>query len=59
MKKLLQAIARNRADIAVILGGVLVAVGIGMIYVPAGVIAAGVITILFAIAGARGGGDEE
>lgn len=59
MKKLLQAIASNRADTAIILGGVFIAVGVGMIYVPAGLIAAGIMTIIFAVASTAGGGDGE
>lgn len=59
MKKLLQAIVRNRLDMVIILGGAAIAVGTSLIYVPAGLIVGGVLAIVFAVASDRGGGDEQ
>ena len=52
--KVLEAIAPTAL---VLIGAVIAAVGVGMIYLPAGVITGGVVTALCGIVLIRGGGD--
>ena len=57
--KVLQKLAASAADLALICGGCLVALGAGMIYLPAGVMTAGALLILGGLVAARdlGGGE--
>ena len=57
MKKLRKAMAKYAADVALIVGAAAVSVGTGMIYLPAGVIAAGVLLISGVVLSSLGGGD--
>ena len=57
MKKLRKAMAKYAADVVLIAGAVAVSVGTGMIYLPAGVIAAGVLMIAGVVLSSLGGGD--
>lgn len=58
MKNLKKVLGELLGDFILILGGALIAVGVGMIYMPAGVIAAGVLVVAgIALANRGGGGD--
>lgn len=57
MKKLRKAMAKYAADVVLIAGAAAVSVGTGMIYLPAGVIAAGVLMIAGVVLSSLGGGD--
>lgn len=57
MKNLLKWLSRYCTDFVLLGGAVAVAVGIGMIYLPAGLIAGGVLTIAGAVFSSLGGGD--
>lgn len=58
MKRLLKALARYCNDLALLGGAVAVAVGAGMIYLPAGFIAGGVLVMAGAVLSSLGGGDS-
>ena len=58
MKRLLKALARYCNDLALLGGAVAVAVGVGMIYLPAGFIAGGVLVMAGAVLSSLGGGDS-
>lgn len=58
MKNLYKALARYCTDLALLGGAVAVAVGAGMIYFPAGLIAGGVLTIAGAVFSSLEGGGE-
>lgn len=58
MKKWKEAVRRGTGDLALLAGAMLVSVGAGMIYLPAGLIAGGALVIGGAILHALGGGDE-
>jgi hypothetical protein len=45
---------QHLADLLIVSGGVTVSTGVGMIYLPAGVIVAGVLAIVAGVVGARG-----
>lgn len=55
MKKLARAIARCSAELIMTAGAAAVAVGVGMIYLPAGLIAGGVLAIAGAVLHSLGG----
>ncbi len=58
MRRLLEALAASVPTVLVILGAAAVAVGVGMIYLPAGVIAGGLLTAAAGVVLIRGGGDD-
>lgn len=55
MKNLRKALARYAADITMVVGAAAVAVGAGMIYLPAGIIVGGVLLIAGAALSGLGG----
>lgn len=58
MKNLKKVLGDLLQDFILILGGASIAVGVGMIYVPAGVIMSGVLVVAgIALANRGGGGD--
>lgn len=57
MKKLRKALAKYAPDVVLIAGAAAVAVGAGMIYLPAGVITGGVLAIAGVVLSALGGGE--
>lgn len=57
MKNLLKGLARYCTELALLGGAVAVAVGCGMIYLPAGLIAGGALAIAGAVLSGLGGGD--
>lgn len=59
MKDLIRVLARYCTDLALLGGAVAVAVGAGMIYLPAGFIAGGVLAIAGAVLSGLGGGDRQ
>lgn len=59
MKNLKKGLAKYAADMALIAGAVIVSVGVGMIYLPAGIIAAGTLMISGAVLACMSGGGEE
>lgn len=58
MKKLKKALVKCVPDLILIGGAALVAVGTGMIYLPAGLIVGGVLVIAGVALSAMGGGGE-
>ena len=58
MRRILNGLCRYCGDVALLAGATAVAVGIGMIYLPAGLIASGVLTIVGAVLHNMGGGDD-
>ena len=59
MKNLLKALARYCNDLVLLGGAVAVAVGAGMIYLPAGFIAGGVLVMAGAVLSSLGGGERQ
>ncbi len=59
MKKLLNGLAQYGADLVLLGGAVTVAVGAGMIYLPAGFIAGGGLAIIGAVLSSLGGGGSK
>ena len=59
MKNLIRGLARYCADLVLLGGAVAVAVGAGMIYLPAGLIAGGGLAIAGAVLSSLGGGDKK
>lgn len=59
VKNLIQGLAQYCADLVLLGGAVAVAVGAGMIYLPAGLIAGGVLAIAGAVLSSLGGGGEK
>ena len=59
MKHLRQALGRYASELVLIAGATAVSVGTGMIYVPAGLIAGGLLAIAGAVLSMLGGGGEE
>lgn len=59
MKKLAEGLARYCTDLVLLGGAVAVAVGAGMIYLPAGLIAGGGLAIAGAVLSSLGGGGEK
>lgn len=57
MKRLWEALAAAAPTVLVVLGAAAMAVGVGMIYLPAGVIAGGTLAALAGVVLIRGGGD--
>ncbi|MDN0031623.1 hypothetical protein QVN85_01780 [Oscillibacter valericigenes] len=57
MKNLRKAIAKYATDLVMIAGGAAIAVGAGLIYLPAGLIVGGVLTVAGAVLNGLGGGD--
>lgn len=57
MKKFMQAIAKHLPDMVLVAGAAAIAVGIGLIYLPAGVIAGGILAIAGVIFAGFGAGD--
>lgn len=58
MKNLKKVLGELLGDFILILGSALIAVGVGMIYMPAGVITSGVLVVAgIALANRGGGGD--
>ena len=58
MKQLMRALARYCTDLVLVGGAVAVAVGAGMIYRPAGLIAGGGLAIVGAVLSELGGGGD-
>lgn len=58
MKNLIRGLARYCTDLVLLGGAVAVAVGAGMIYLPAGFIAGGALVITGAVLSILGGGDQ-
>ena len=58
MKKLLKNRARYAVDLVLVTGAAAVAVGAGMIYLPAGLITGGVLAMAGAVLSTLGGGDD-
>ena len=58
MKKLLNGLSKYGTDLVLLGGAVAVAVGAGMIYFPAGLIAGGVLVIAGAVLSSLGGGGD-
>ena len=58
MKKLLKNLARYAVDLVLVTGAAAVAVGAGMIYLPAGLITGGVLAMAGAVLSTLGGGDD-
>ena len=58
MKQLTRALARYAPDLVLVAGATAVAVGAGMIYLPAGFIAGGLLAILGAVFASLGGGGD-
>lgn len=57
MKKLRKAIVKYATDLVMLFGGAAIAVGAGMIYLPAGLIVGGVLVVVGAVLNSLGGGD--
>ena len=58
MEKLRKGLARYAGDLVLVAGAAAITVGAGMIYLPAGLIAGGVLAIACVILNSLGGGDE-
>lgn len=58
MQNLRKALAKYAPDLVMLAGAAAVAVGAGMIYLPAGVIAAGILAIAGTVLNSLGGGGE-
>ncbi|WP_298016660.1 hypothetical protein [uncultured Dysosmobacter sp.] len=58
MQNLKKALAKYAADLVMLAGAAAIVVGAGMIYLPAGVIAAGVLALGGAVLDSLGGGGE-
>ena len=58
MEKLRKGLARYAGDLVLVAGAAAITVGAGMIYLPAGLIAGGVLAIARVILNSLGGGDE-
>ena len=58
-RSLIRGFARYCTDLVLLGGAVAVAVGAGMIYLPAGLIAGGVLAIAGAVLSSLGGGGEK
>ncbi len=59
MKNLLNGLAKYANDLFLLGGAVAVAVGAGMIYLPAGLIAGGALAIAGAVLSSLGGGGDK
>ncbi len=57
MRKLIKNLARYAIDLVLVAGAAAVAVGAGMIYLPAGLITGGVLAIAGAVLSSLSGGD--
>ena len=57
MRKLIKTLAQYAIDLVLVAGAAAVAVGAGMIYLPAGLITGGVLAIAGAVLSNLGGGD--
>ena len=55
MRKLKNALARNATDLTLLVGAAAIAVGAGMIYLPAGLIIGGMLAIAGAVLNTLGG----
>lgn len=58
MRNLRKALAKYAADLMMLAGAAAIVIGAGMIYLPAGVIAAGVLALGGAVLDSLGGGGE-
>lgn len=58
MEKLRKGLARYAGDLVLVASAAAITVGAGMIYLPAGLIAGGVLAIAGVILNSLGGGDE-
>lgn len=58
MSKLLKILSAMLPTLLLVLGAVAVSCGVAMIYLPAGVIAAGVLAVIGGVLLIRGGGEE-
>lgn len=59
MKRMANCLMSHLAEIVMLAGSVAVSVGIGMIYIPAGVIAGGALAIAGAVMSLYGAGEEK
>ena len=59
MKKIANSLLSHLAELVLVAGVAAVAVGVGMIYLPAGLIAGGVLTIIGAVVAMAGGSDSK
>lgn len=57
MKKLVKGLSSCMTEIVLLLGAAAVAVGTGMIFLPAGIIAGGVLAMAGAVLAVKGDGD--
>lgn len=58
MKKIANALLNHLAELVLVAGVATVAVGVGMIYLPAGLIAGGTLAIVGAVVAMAGGSDS-
>lgn len=58
MKKLVRGLSRYSTDLVLIIGAAAVAVGAGMIYLPAGLIAGGILAMTGAVLSSLGSGGD-
>ena len=58
MKNLISGLSKFGTDLVLLAGAVAVAVGAGMVYLPAGFIAGGALAIIGAVLSSLGGGDK-
>lgn len=59
MKQIAKSLVQHSAELALAAGAAAVAVGTGMIYLPAGLIAGGVLAMIGAVLSIRGEDDAE
>lgn len=59
MKNLISGLSKFGTDLVLLGGAVAVAVGAGMVYLPAGFIAGGALAIIGAVLSSLGGGDKK
>ena len=58
MKRLTRALKKHGTDLVMVAGATAVAVGCGLVYLPAGLFAGGVLAIAGAVLSALGGGED-
>lgn len=59
MKRIARALTRHGAELVFLAGAAAVAVGVGMIFLPAGLITGGVLAIVGSVVSMAGGGEEK
>lgn len=58
MKRLLKFLTGHTADLMLVIGAAAITVGFGMVYLPAGFVAGGVLMIFGAVLESRSGGES-